>query len=396
MRYYKGLAALLALTLSFPTMLEIQTKAAEESETETTLEELEETSESEDTTEEVSDELEMKDILEIEESIELESEDSTTETEEQATEDTTAQQAIPGTWTHPGDGWHYLDGTDIRAYMDDDIIRLCGTGDFPDVDYWKLYERPWHSSSAQYLIIDSSITSIGAYAFYKCPNIKHVTIATSTFINDKNAFEGISSSPIFRIVDEKVQTRMYGTIPYTSLDSIQAFAQSNTMGTCYILDDNKKATAFQESTNPTIGNVYSAKNKKAPWNKLSKNANGRKATPICKLSPLTPDPTLKVSAQRVYPGTACYEVYAAFIEDYTFATTFNIMVEKEEQPVKETASELDYILTIPKAYRRADRSFRLLAIGDGEVYIYDDLDSYDDRMTFRTRKPTTAYALVYK
>ena len=33
MRYYKGLAALLALTLSFPTMLEIQTKAAEESET---------------------------------------------------------------------------------------------------------------------------------------------------------------------------------------------------------------------------------------------------------------------------------------------------------------------------------------------------------------------------
>ena len=280
MRYYKGLAALLALTLSFPTMLEIQTKAAEESETETTLEELEETSESEDTTEEVSDELEMEDILEIEESIELESEDSTTETEEQATEDTTAQQAIPGTWTHPGDGWHYLDGTDIRAYMDDDIIRLCGTGDFPDVDYWKLYERPWHSSSAQYLIIDSSITSIGAYAFYKCPNIKHVTIATSTFINDKNAFEGISSSPIFRIVDEKVQTRMYGTIPYTSLDSIQAFAQSNTMGTCYILDDNKKATAFQESTNPTIGNVYSAKNKKAPWNKLSKNANGRKATPI--------------------------------------------------------------------------------------------------------------------
>ena len=71
MRYYKGLAALLALTLSFPTMLEIQTKAAEESETETTLEELEETSESEDTTEEVSDELEMEDILEIEESIEL-------------------------------------------------------------------------------------------------------------------------------------------------------------------------------------------------------------------------------------------------------------------------------------------------------------------------------------
>ncbi|MFG6370014.1 MAG: leucine-rich repeat domain-containing protein [Lachnospiraceae bacterium] len=385
-RYYKGLAALLALTLSFPIVPEIQTKAAEESETEyTTLEELEA--------------LEMQDTIweDIgQEPIESETEGIETETEESETEDATVQQTVMGTWTHPGDGWHYLEGTDIRAYMGDNIIRLCGTGDFPDVDYWKLHERPWHSSSAQHLIIDSSITSIGAYAFYKCPNIKYITIATSTFINNKNAFEGISYWPVFRIVNEKVQTRMYGTIPYTSMDSILAFAQSNAIGAAYVLDDNKKATAFQESTNPTINNVYSAKNKKAPWNDIPKNSNGHEITPICKLSPLTPDPTLKVSAQRVYPGTVCYEVYAAFIEDYTFATTFNISVEKEEQPVKETASELDYILTIPKAYRHAGRSFRLLAVGEGEVYIYDDLDAADNTITFRTKKPTTAYALVYK
>jgi len=393
MRYQKGLATILALTLSFPIVPEIQIKAAEQSETEyTTLENLEEleTLEIEDTTWEALEELETDDL--IEDPMELETE---LEMQEPETEEIT-EQAIPGTWTHTGDGWHYLDGTDIRAYMDDECIRLCGTGDFPDVDYWKLHERPWHSSSAQYLIIDSSIASIGAYAFYKCPNIKYITIATSTFINNKNAFEGISYWPVFRIVDEKVQTRMYGTIPYTSMDSILAFAQSNSMGAGYVLDDNKKAAAFQESTNPTINNVYSAKNKKAPWNNIPKNPNGHEITPICKLSPLTPDPTLKVSAQRLYPGTACYEAYAAFIEDYTFATTFNVMVEKEEQPVKETADELDYILTIPKAYRHAGRNFRLLAIGDGEVYIYDDLDSYDDRVTFRTRKPTTAYALVYK
>ena len=219
-RYHKGLAALLALTLSFPIVPEIRTKAAEESETEyTTLEELE-TLESEDPTWEALEDLDPDDL--IEEPMELETEPET--------EEITEQQTIPGTWTHLGDGWHYLDGTDIRVYMDGDIIRLCGTGDFPDVDYWKLYERPWHSSSAQHLIIDSSIASIGAYAFYKCPNIKYITIATSTFINNKNAFEGINISPVFRIVDEKVQTRMYGTIPYTSLDSIQAFAQSNAMG----------------------------------------------------------------------------------------------------------------------------------------------------------------------
>ncbi|GFI22613.1 hypothetical protein IMSAGC011_01389 [Lachnospiraceae bacterium] len=389
-RCNKVLATLLTLTLSFSVVPSSQIKAAEESGKDTTLDELE----MQDITMEVLEELETQDI--IEDIVGLEPEEIATEAEESEPETTVTQQTEVGTWTHPGNGWHYLEGTNISAHMDDNIIRLCGTGDFPDVDYWKLYERPWHSSSAQYLIIDSSITSIGAYAFYKCPNIKYITIATSTFINDKNAFEGISHWPVFRIVNEKVQTRMYGTIPYTSMDSILAFAQSNSMGAAYVLDDSKKAKTFQESTNPTISNVYSARTKKAPWNNVLKNPNGHEITPICKLSPLTPDPTLKVSAQRLYPGTACYEAYAAFIDDYIFATTFNINVEKELQPVHETANELDYILTIPKEYRRAGRSFRLLAIGEGEVYIYDDLDASNDTITFRTKKPTTAYALVYK
>lgn len=299
-------------------------------------------------------------------------------------------------WTHPGDNWHYLQGTDIKVRIADGVIAIEGTGALPDADYWKLYERPWHTSTATHVRIASTITSIGAYSFYGCSNIKSIEMYTSTFIENKNAFEGIAYCPIFRIADAQVQTRMYGTVPYTSLDSIQAFAQSNTMGASYILDDGKKADAFQNSTNPTICNVYWAGDQSAPWNNVGDNGNGNKATNICRLSPSTPDYTLKVSAQRLYPGLACYEVYAAFIGDYTFATTFNLSVEKENKMVYQTDKELEYILTIPLGYRSALRSFRLIAIGSGEVYIYDDLDTAAETITFRTDKPTTAYALVYK
>ena len=300
------------------------------------------------------------------------------------------------TWVTAGDGWHYLQGTDIKVRVTNDIISIEGTGALPAADYWKLYERPWHTSSATHLRIAKTITSIGDYSFYMCSNIKYIDMYTSTFIENKNVFEGISYCPIFRIVDAPVQTRMFGTISYTSLDSIKAFAQSNAMGACYILDDTKKASAFQNSTNPTICNVYWANDKNAPWNSVDDNGNGNKVTNICRLSTLTPNASLKVSAQRLYPGLACYEVYAAFIGEYTFATTFNVSVEKGNDPVYRTDTELEYVLTIPEEYRNALRSFRLIAIGKGEVYIYDDLDTAIETITFRTDKPTIACALVYK
>lgn len=299
-------------------------------------------------------------------------------------------------WTHPGDGWHYLQGTDIKVKITKDVISIEGTGALPDADYWKLYERPWHTSSATHLRIAGTITSIGSYSFYKCSNIKSVEMYTSTFIDDKNAFEGIAYCPIFRIADAPVQTRMYGTIPFTSLDSIQAFAQTNTMGAAYILDDRKMAEAFQNSTNPTICNVYWANDSNAPWNNVDDNGNGNKATNICRLSANTPDYTLKVSAQRQYPGPACYEAYAAFIGDYTFVNTYNLSVEKEKKTVYQTDKELEYVLTIPVEYRNPLRSFRMLAIGSGTVYIYDDLDATTETITFKTDKPTAAYALIYK
>lgn len=314
----------------------------------------------------------------------------------EVTAGTTTEAVVAQNWVSQGNGWHYLQGTDIKVQIENDMIRITGTGAIPDFDYWKLYERPWHTSTCKYLMIDDTITSLGAYSFYNMENIKYVTMSMNTFIDAKCVFEGISYMPIFRITGKSGQTRMIGTIPYTSYDSIKAFAQTNSMGAAYILDDNKTALEFQESVNPTICNVYNARDEKAPWNDLGNNGNGNVATPILKLSPLNPDYSLRVAAQRRYPGMACYEAYAAFIGDYTFATTYSIVVEKEEKKLEKTDSVLQYILTIPQKYRQAGRSFRLLAIGNGTVNIYDDLDTNNDTITFATDTPTTAYALVYK
>lgn len=307
-----------------------------------------------------------------------------------------AEETTSYTWVNQGNGWHYLQGTDIKVQIANNMIRITGNGAIPDCDYWKLYERPWHTSSCEYVMIDSTITSIGKYAFYGMENIKQVFIDTQTFIKDGTCFEGISYMPIFRITGGKTRTEMIGTISYTSLDSIQAFAQTNSMGAAYILDDKKSATAFQTSVNPSICNVYWATDEDAPWNNIYDNGNGNVATPILKLADVTPDSSLKVSAQRRYPGMACYEAFAAFIGDYNFATTYSIVVEKNDKKLAKTDKTLQYTLTIPEKYRQAGRNFRLLAIGHGVVNSYDDLDSNDSTITFETDTPTTAYALVYK
>lgn len=327
------------------------------------------------------------------------------------------------TWTHPGDGWHYLVGTDIKVKIENNAISIYGTGALPDFDYWRLYERPWAGVKAESVYIESTITSIGSYAFYEMEYLRNISMYTGTYIKDLTCFDKICEKPIFRLYDNGINTEMIGTIPYTSLGSILSIAQSNYNGASWILDTPAKAREFQNSTNPTITNVYYAgekiprlpdeepetdEAKNVPWYDVATYGNGNVITPICRFSELTPTPSLVVSAQRKYQGRPCYEAYAAYIEDYTFAATFNISVYRTERIVKplyqywedikveQTDSELMYVLTIPEEFRLPGRQFRLLAIGNGVVNIYDDLDTDDATITFATRTPNTAYALVYK
>lgn len=315
-------------------------------------------------------------------------------------------------WTHPGGGWHYLPGTDIKVEIKGNAVYIHGTGALPDFDFYKLHERPWNGTKVETVSIDQSITYIGKYAFYNMQDLKYISMYKSTFIKDITCFDKIAYKPIYRIFEAPVSTEMIGTIPFTSLDSILAVAQTNYNGASYILDTVEKAREFQNSTNPTVSNVYHVDQRVSeanaeveyPWLQIENYHNGNVATPICKLSPLTPNNSYNVSAQRRYPGRACYDVYAAFIGDYTYAAPFNVIVMKkvngdgkaEDKKVEDTKTPYTYILTIPEEFRQPLRQFRLIGIGTGEVYFYDDEDTDDSTITFTTQKPSTAYALVYK
>lgn len=311
----------------------------------------------------------------------------------------TANAAEKLKWTALGKGVFQLEGTEVKVEVSPGLVHVTGSGAIPDYDYWDLKSRPWSTCEAEAVTIDDTITSIGAYVFHDLPKLKYITISTKTFIKDYTTFYKSAQTPIFRIKSSGVTTEMIGTIPYTSLDSIKALAQSGYMGASYVFDNNTLASEFQGSTNPTIKNVFSAADSNAPWNDLIKYSNGGIYTSICHLSPNTPNVAYTVRGTKRYQGKECYQAFATAIGDYTFGNTFDITVTSNDAAkarVGKTNAPYQYVLTIPKEYIKGGRNFKLLAIGEGRLYIYDDLDAAGDTITFSTDYPSTAYAIVYK
>lgn len=163
---------------------------------------------------------------------------------------TTIAEAKGETWTIPGDNTYHLDGTDVVIKVEGETLHVTGTGAVPSYDYWSLNERPWRLKGVSVIQIDSTITSIGSYAFANMDKVNRIIMGTSTFIEDTTTFSKIAYKPIFRISDTGVTTQMIGNIPYTSLDSIAAFAQSNTNGACYIFDTNAKGCCIPDNDEP--------------------------------------------------------------------------------------------------------------------------------------------------
>lgn len=303
------------------------------------------------------------------------------------------------TWVPLGDGWHQLEGTDVKVEVKPGTVHVTGTGALPNYGYWDLKKRPWATNECEAVTIDGSITSIGAYNFFDLPKLKYINISSTTFITDYTSFYKNDQRPIFRIGGSAVTTEMIGTIPYTSMDSIKAIAQSNYTGAAYVLDSNALASAFQGSTNPTLRYVYSAEDGRAPWNDLVTYGNGDEYTSICKLAPNQKNPVCTVRGMKRYQGKACYQAFATAIGDYTFGATFDVVVtanDANKTKISRTNTPLQYVLTVPEEFVKSGRSFKLMAIGEGQVLLYDDQDADGKTVTFTTDYPSTAYALVYK
>lgn len=305
-------------------------------------------------------------------------------------------QAGGGEWKVLGNNCYSLEGTDIEVKVDGETMNISGTGSLPSYDEWTLVQRPWRTRNVVSVNIASTIKSVGSNLFAGMDSIKYVTMGTSTFIEDSSAFSGIAYKPIFRIFNTGITTEMIGTISYTSLDSIIGFAQCNGKGAAFVLDSENFVKEFQNSTNPTILNVYYSGDKEAPWNDVDVHGNGNVVTKIASMSADTMDYSYGVSAQMRVPGKACYQAFAAFIGDYNYAYSIVLNVTKEQKKVDSTPTPHKYVIEVPKQYVGLGTTYKLLAIGRGIVDSYEDLDMNPNTITFETSTPSTTYAIVYK
>lgn len=298
-------------------------------------------------------------------------------------------------WTKVDDNTYTLAGTDITAAFDGCCLYITGTGAIPDYDERSWTARPWNKSAITHLIIAETITSIGEFAFANLSCLEDVTMSSKTFLEDNNCFTGIAYEPVFHIKGYAETPRYYGTILYTSLDSIKRFAQTTYMRASFLFDKEYMVPLFQDSTNPTIANVYYNYDLTTPWEDLDEKANGNQYTDICRIISPTSDGDYSVTCSKQYVDPDYYELFSAVIGEDTLAATYVMEVERGDVLVRKTLNELFYELTIPEDCKLAGRTFRLISIDQGKVTIHEDLDFSDSTFTFTTDTPSTIYALVY-
>ena len=76
-------------------------------------------------------------------------------------------------------------GTNLTWVLDDEgTLTISGTGSMTD---YTASTTPW-SASIQSVIIEEGVTSIGAYAFYSCPDLTSITLPQSLTSIGKYAF----------------------------------------------------------------------------------------------------------------------------------------------------------------------------------------------------------------
>ncbi len=289
-----------------------------------------------------------------------------------------------------------LDGTDITATIDDTYLYISGNGAIPSYNEHTWSYRPWHKwDNIKHLVIDETITSIGEYAFANMSELEDISMYSTTFIEDNSAFTGIAYEPVFHIIGYSETARYIGTIPYTSLDSIKAFAQSTYLRASFLFDQQYMVELFQNSANPTITNVFCYYDSTKPWEDLDENENGNKETELCRVVTATSDGDLSVDCYKQVVGTNYYEAFATVIGTDTLAATYSMEVYRNDVLVRTTLSELCYELQIPAEYQQAGRTFRIISIDKSNVTVHEDLDLSDSTITFSTSTPSTVYALVY-
>ena len=165
-------------------------------------------------------------------------------------------------WSQSSAVWEVGDG--VTAYVKEGVLYFEGTGAIPDYTNDTLYTRPWHGVLIEAVNVGEGVTEIGSKAFAEFKKLRYITVHSTTFIKNGNAFDKIDSAPIVRIMGSEETTKMIGDkIPYTSLDSWARVAQSGTGNILYIVDNGAMKMKLRQKTLPNVPFVFSADNEDA-------------------------------------------------------------------------------------------------------------------------------------
>ena len=315
--------------------------------------------------------------------------------------------AASPSWTTLSENTWQLDGSDIVATYSDGTLTITGNGALPDYTIKNMSSRPWHRSIyVRTLKIASTITYIGAYEFANLSYLNNITFGIGTFVADSTSFQGSANYPFFHIVGETPSYVYYGSIAYSSLQSIEAIAYANNKVASFALDSAYLASVFQNSTSPSIENVFDYYSGYNEWEKIGKKdeegtmvykLNGGIESDFIDLTDGFNVADIEVSEQKIIPDTNYLSTFANNIGDYTYGFAFTMSVVRlDTYTMTNTFYDYYYTLTLPSELVAAGRTFKLIQISSKGVTILDDLDASDTTVTFATNTPSFTYALVYK
>ncbi len=306
-------------------------------------------------------------------------------------------RADMGGWTMGANGIMTISGTAITVREFYGNLYIEGTGAIPDYTAATYTMRPWHYLDVHTVTIGPGITEIGANAFADKTKITRVNIPATTFLKDNTTFANVSSDVVFRVNGTIPATRQYGSITYTSLDSIASNAP-NAARCMFIMDNYSMAQQFRETSYPYLKYVYSAQDESGPWNSRRDMTKDMKFDAVCRIAPNSGMHYLtSMSAQKRAQGSAFIEYISYFLEDYTYLCSYNMTLISQDEVIYGTNGVKRYVLNLQPKDQIMARQYRLIEMGpDGQIFYLDDLDQNHATVTFETFYPTSTYALVYK
>lgn len=299
-----------------------------------------------------------------------------------------------GGWTTDARGIMTITGTTVTVRIDGNTAIIEGFGEIPDYEPVTYTKRPWHYYDIRRVVIGQGISRVGSYAFADKSNLRNIEICSTTFIADGTSFANIASNPIVRLKGQNSTIKMFGNIPYQSLESIISNAPSGRE--CAYIVDNGAVGKVREMTYPYLPYVYSAGDTSAPWEKrldTTKNITFTKLGTV-----LQGDPGTRLDVQKKPQGELYMNVISNFIQDYTYACSYNItLVNAKGQALYGTNGNRLYSIKLDTKDQIWSRKYTLIEIGpDAQIMYLPDLDNDFSTVTFETYYPTSVYALVYK